>query len=66
MKRLLEDFTAMHEGEYVYRGRYGVKDEGKTFPEGGAPGHPHASCIRQERAARTARFHDADRPALAA
>jgi hypothetical protein len=31
MKRLLLPLTAMHEGEHVYRGRYGVKDEGKVF-----------------------------------
>ena len=32
MKRCLEALTAMHEGEHVYRGRYGVKDEGGTSP----------------------------------
>jgi taurine dioxygenase len=32
MKRFLEPLTAMHEGEHVYRGRYGVDDKGKTFP----------------------------------
>src|SRR6202162_2703428 len=37
MKRLLEDFTAIHEGEHVYRGRYGVKDEGKIFPKAEHP-----------------------------
>src|SRR5262249_5974272 len=37
MKRLLEDCTALHEGEHVYRGRYGVKDEGKVFPKAEHP-----------------------------
>ena len=37
MKRLLEGMTAIHRGEHVYRGRYGVKDEGKTFPEAEHP-----------------------------
>ena len=37
MKRFLEPLTARHEGEHVYRGRYGVDDRGKTFP---AAEHP--------------------------
>jgi taurine dioxygenase len=37
MKRFLEPLTARHEGEHVYRGRYGVDDAGKTFP---AAEHP--------------------------
>ena len=37
MKRLLEDCTALHEGEHVYRGRYGLKDEGKVFPKAEHP-----------------------------
>jgi alpha-ketoglutarate-dependent taurine dioxygenase len=37
MKRLLEPLTAMHEGEHVYRGRYGVDDKGKTFPRAEHP-----------------------------
>jgi len=37
MKRLLEDCTAIHDGEHVYRGRYGVKDEGKVFPRAEHP-----------------------------
>jgi taurine dioxygenase len=37
MKRLLEGCTARHEGEHVYRGRYGVKDEGKVFPRAQHP-----------------------------
>ena len=37
MKRLLEGMTAIHRGEHVYRGRYGVNDAGKTFPEAEHP-----------------------------
>jgi taurine dioxygenase len=37
MKRFLEPMTAIHDGEHVYRGRYGVKDEGKVFPRAEHP-----------------------------
>src|SRR5580765_4764874 len=37
LRRLLEECTALHESEHVYRGRYGVKDEGKQFPEAEHP-----------------------------
>jgi len=37
MKRFLEPLTAMHEGEHVYRGRYGVHDAGKVFPKAEHP-----------------------------
>jgi len=37
MKCFLEPLTAMHEGEHVYRGRYGVDDTGKTFPKAEHP-----------------------------
>jgi taurine dioxygenase len=37
MKRFLEPLTAMHEGEHVYRGRYGVDDSGRTFPRAEHP-----------------------------
>ena len=37
MKRLLEGFTAMHEGEHVYRGRYGLDDPGKLYPKAEHP-----------------------------
>jgi taurine dioxygenase len=38
MKRLLEDFTAMHEGEHVYRGRYGAKeDDQRQYPKAEHP-----------------------------
>jgi taurine dioxygenase len=37
MKRFLEPLTAMHEGEHVYRGRYGMNDAGKVFPKAEHP-----------------------------
>ena len=37
MKRFLEPLTAMHEGEHVYRGRYGVNDSGRVFPRAEHP-----------------------------
>ena len=37
MKRLLEGLAAVHDGEHVYRGRYGVNDAGKTFPRSEHP-----------------------------
>ena len=38
MRRLLDGMTAIHDGEYVYRGRYdGADDEGKTFPRSEHP-----------------------------
>jgi taurine dioxygenase len=37
MKRFLEPLTAMHEGEHVYRGRYGANDTGKVFPKAEHP-----------------------------
>jgi taurine dioxygenase len=37
MKRFLEPLTAMHEGEHVYRGRYGVDDTGRVFPKAEHP-----------------------------
>jgi taurine dioxygenase len=37
MKRFLEPLTAMHEGEHVYRGRYGMDEAGKTFPKAEHP-----------------------------
>jgi taurine dioxygenase len=37
MKRWLEGMTASHRGEHVYRGRYGVNDWGKQFPEAEHP-----------------------------
>jgi taurine dioxygenase len=37
MKRFLEPLTAMHEGEHVYRGRYGITDAGKVYPKAEHP-----------------------------
>jgi taurine dioxygenase len=37
MKRFLGPLTARHEGEHVYRGRYGVNDTGKVFPRAEHP-----------------------------
>jgi taurine dioxygenase len=37
MKRFLEPLTAWHEGEHVYRGRYGANDTGKVFPRAEHP-----------------------------
>lgn len=34
MQRFIEGLTAIHDGEYVYRGRYeGAKEEGKVYPQ---------------------------------
>ncbi len=38
MQRFLEGMTAVHDGEYVYRGRYeGASEEGKTYPRSEHP-----------------------------
>jgi taurine dioxygenase len=37
MKRFLEPLTAMHEGEHVYRGRYGMDEAGKVYPKSEHP-----------------------------
>ena len=37
IRKMLAGMTAMHEGEHVYRGRYGVNDEGKAFPKAEHP-----------------------------
>src|SRR5882672_3010466 len=37
MKRFLEPLSARHEGEHVYRGRYGLDDKGKSFPKAEHP-----------------------------
>jgi taurine dioxygenase len=38
MRRFLEGMTAVHDGEYVYRGRYeGASEEGKTYPRAEHP-----------------------------
>jgi len=37
MRKLLDGLTAIHDGEHIYRGRYGVDDAGKTFPRSEHP-----------------------------
>jgi taurine dioxygenase len=37
MKGYLAGLTAVHDGEHVYRGRYGMTDTGKTFPRSEHP-----------------------------
>jgi len=37
MQRFLEGMTAIHDGEHVYRGRYGVHDRGRDFPRAEHP-----------------------------
>ena len=37
MKRFLEPLTAVHDGEHVYRGRYGVDETGKVYPKAEHP-----------------------------
>jgi taurine dioxygenase len=37
MQRFLEPLTAMHEGEHVYRGRYGYDEAGKVYPKAEHP-----------------------------
>ena len=66
MKRFLEPLTAMHEGEHVYRGRYGVNDTRQGLPQGRAPGRPHPPRLRPQGAVRQRRVHHAHRAAQAA
>ena len=37
LKRLLEGMTAIHRGEHVYRGTYGVDDRNRVYPEAEHP-----------------------------
>jgi taurine dioxygenase len=37
MKRFLEPLTAVHDGEHVYRGRYGVADDHRQYPRAEHP-----------------------------
>jgi taurine dioxygenase len=37
MKRFLEPLTAIHDGDHVYRGRYGVEESGKVYPKAEHP-----------------------------
>jgi taurine dioxygenase len=34
---MVEGMTAIHDGEHVYRGRYGVDDRGRTYPRAEHP-----------------------------
>jgi taurine dioxygenase len=37
VRKLLDGLTAIHDGEHVYRGRYGIKNEGKVYPRAEHP-----------------------------
>jgi len=37
MQQFLAGLTAVHDGEHVYRGRYGMNDAGKTYPRAEHP-----------------------------
>ena len=37
VRKMLERLTAIYDGEHVYRGRYGMNDEGKVFPRSEHP-----------------------------
>ena len=37
LKQFLVGLTAVHDGEHVYRGRYGINDAGKTYPRAEHP-----------------------------
>jgi taurine dioxygenase len=37
IRKMLEGLTAIHDGEHAFRGRYGIKDEGKVFPRSEHP-----------------------------
>jgi len=37
VRKMLEGLTAIHDGEHVFRGRYGIRDSGKTFPRSEHP-----------------------------
>jgi taurine dioxygenase len=37
VRRMLEGLSAIHDGEHVFRGRYGIKDAGKEFPRSEHP-----------------------------
>jgi taurine dioxygenase len=43
IKKLLNGLTAIHDGERIYRGRYGVDDRGKIYPRAE---HPSSAPIR--------------------
>ena len=37
VRKMLEGLTAIHDGEHVFRGRYGIKDAAKVFPRSEHP-----------------------------
>jgi len=37
IRKLLDGLSAIHDGEHVYRGRYGIDDTGRTFPRAEHP-----------------------------
>jgi taurine dioxygenase len=37
VRKLVDGMTAIHDGEHVYRGRYGIDDTGRTFPRAEHP-----------------------------
>jgi taurine dioxygenase len=37
IRKLVDGMTAVHDGEHVYRGRYGVDDTGRTYPRAEHP-----------------------------
>ena len=37
VRKMLEGLTAFHDGEHVFRGRYGINDVGKVFPRSEHP-----------------------------
>src|SRR5499427_4338209 len=37
IRKLIDGLTAVHDGEHVFRGRYGIKDAGKAFPRAEHP-----------------------------
>ena len=65
MQRFLCGFTAIHDGEHVYRGRYGVRRHRAHLSARRAPGDPRAPGDGAARALRQSRVHDAHRPAQA-
>ena len=62
IRQLFEGLTAIHDGEPVYRGRFGWTDaRGQAFPRGRAPGCPHPPGDRPERIVRQPELHHRDK-----
>ena len=59
MKAFLDGLTAVHDGEHVYRGRYGSERCRQVVPALGASGRPHPSGDRTQGAVRQPRLHHA-------